>query len=430
MKTRIMLTIAALFSIALTLGCSAEAAKEKTAKPVKATAVQKHSGTSSVRYSASIRPAAQLDASFKVSGYIDNIGRVKDHNGQWRYLQAGDVVSKGTVLARIRQSDYVARVNEAKSQGGEARSAIASYSAQLKEATAAVQTSEAQVEEAKANFERARLDFNRAQALLETQSITKPEYDAARATYEMAEAKFGASKGQLQVAQAKVAIAKSQISVGESRLKTAEAATASVSIPLLDTELRAPMSAVVIERKIEVGTLVSQGTPGFILADVSLVKVAFGVPDIALQTLKLGDTLSVTTDAVPGTEFSGHISRISPSADQNSRVFDVEVTIANPNGQLKPGMIASVSVSREQAKIEMPAIPLTAVTRAKDKPDGYAVFVVEERGGESVARLRNVELGESFGNSVAIVSGLQPGEVVITSGATQVADGENVKLIP
>ena len=430
MNTKLALIIVPLFYLSVMTGCRAEAAKENSAKPVKAKAVEIYAANTSVRYSASIRPASQVDVSFKVGGYIDSIGQVKDESGHWRSLQAGDTVAKGTVLAKVRQSDYAARVNEAKAQHGEATSAVDSYTAQLKEAVAAVETSKSQLEEATAYFNRTKLDFSRAEALFATHSITKPEFDAAKANYETAEAKVGAARGQLQVAQAKIAIAQSQIEMGQSRVKTAEAATASVTIPLIDTQLRAPMSAVVLERKIEIGTLVAQGTPAFTLADLSFVKVAFGVPDMALQTLHLGDKLSISTDAVREREFTGHVTRISPSADQNSRVFDVEVTIPNFDAQLKPGMIASVSVGGDTVKTEMPAVPLTAISRSKDKPDGYSVFVIVEQNGKTVARLRNVELGQSFGNSVTIASGLQKGEVVITQGSTQVTDGEPVRLIP
>jgi membrane fusion protein (multidrug efflux system) len=159
------------------------------------------------------------------------------------------------------------------------------------------------------------------------------------------------------------------------------------------------------------------------------VKAAFGVPDLALQNFKLGDTLTMTTDAIPGTEFTGHISRISAAADQSSRVFDVEVTIPNPQGLLKPGMIASMAVTETGATTEFPVVPLTSITRSKVDPNAYAVLVVEETGGRHVARMRNVTLGESYGNSVAVNSGVKPGEIVITTGVTQVADGEEVRLM-
>jgi len=432
MKIKITVKVAAfMWLVSLLLGCSTAHTEEKQPKPVKVRAVETHSTSSSVRYSASIRPAAQVDVAFKVSGYIETITQKKDPAGQWRHLQAGDVVSKGTVLARVRQSDYMARVNEAKSQNGEARSALEANNSQLKEAIAAVETARAQVNDSQASFQRSELDFERARILFSTQSITKPDYDASRAQYEMAQAKLEAARGQLKSAEARIAVSRAQISAAESKIKTTEASTFSATIPLQDTQLKAPMSAVVIDRKIEIGALVSQGVTGFVLADLTSVKAAFGVPDLALQSLKLGDTLRVTTDALPGTEFSGHISRISPSADQTSRVFDVEVTIPNPESKLKPGMIASLSVN-EAAGVQtnVPVVPLTSITRSKDDPNAYAVLIVEEREGKKLARMRKVTLGESLGNAVVVTSGVSAGETVITTGVTQVADGELVSVIP
>jgi RND family efflux transporter MFP subunit len=325
----------------------------------------------------------------------------------------------------------VAKVNEARSQTGEARSSLETSSAQLKEAATAVETSRAQLKDSEASFQRATLDFERAEALFATQSITKPDFDAAKERFEVSKAKLDAAKAQLAVAEAKVSTARYQIGAAESRVRTTEATVYTASIPLGDAQLRAPLSAVVIERKIEIGQLVSTGTPAFVLADLSSVKAAFGVPDLALQNFKLGDTLTMTTDAVPGTEFKGHISRISAAADQSSRVFDVEVTIPNAEGLLKPGMIASMSVTETTgASAQVPVVPLTAITRPKADPNAYAVLVIEDAGGRQVARMRNVTLGESHGNSIAVNSGVKAGEIVITTGVTQVADGEEVRVMP
>jgi multidrug efflux system membrane fusion protein len=425
MNTKQTLTlITALALIALTIGCKTKA-QEKTVKPVKAKTVETHSGTSSVRYSASIRPSSQVEIAFKVGGYVESI-----KNAEGRHIQAGDVVMKGAVLAGLRQSDYAAKVNEARSQTGEARSTLDTNNAQLKEAITAVETSRAQLRDSEAALTRARLDFERAEALFSTQSITKPDYDAAKERFQVNTAKFEAAKAQLAVAEAKVNTARFQIGVAESRVKTTEATVYTASIPLGDAQLRAPMSSVVIERKIEIGQLVSTGTPAFVLADLSSVKAAFGVPDLSLKNFNLGDTLTMTTDAVPGTEFTGHISRISPAADQSSRVFDVEVTIPNAQGQLKPGMIASMVVNESGVSTEVPVVPLTSITRSKADPNAYAVLVIEEAAGRHIARLRNVTLGESYGNSVAVNSGVKPGEIVITTGVTQVADGEEVRVMP
>lgn len=431
MKTQRMFVAVALVLLGLVMmGCSKEVAKQKTAKPVKVKPVETHSSASNVRYSASIRPATQVEVAFKVSGYVDDIAREKDPAGQWRYVQAGDIVRKGLTLARVRQSDYAARVTEAKSQVGEARSALEANSSQLQEATAAVDTARAQVADAKASFDRNKLDYERAQILFGSQSITKPEYDETKSKYEVAAAKLEAAKGQLKAAEAGIATARAQIGVAESRIRTAEASTASASIPLQDTHLKAPMSAVVIERKVEIGTLVGQGTAGFVLADLSSVKAAFGVPDTSLQNLKLGDPLKITTEATPGTEFNGYISRISPSADQNSRAFEVEVTILNELGLLKPGMIASLNMTEGTvAAVPMPIVPLTAIRPAAESPDVYAVLVMEEREGKQFARLRPVTLGEPVGNAIVITKGLNAGELVVTTGVSQIVDGEQVSVV-
>ena len=421
---QLLLIITAVALIALTIGCKTNG-QEKTVKPVKVKSVETHTGANVVRYSASIRPSSQVEIAFKVGGYVESI---KSADG--RHIQAGDIVMKGTVLAQLRQSDYAAKVNEARSQTGEARSALDTNNAQLKEAITSVETSRAQLKDSEASYERAKLDFERAEALFATQSITKPDFDASKERFEVCKAKLAAARAQLAVAEAKVNTAKYQIGAAESRLKTTEATVYTASIPLGDAQLRAPLSAVVIERKIEVGQLVSTGTPAFVLADLSSVKAAFGVPDLALQNFKIGDTLTMTTDAVPGTEFTGHISRISAAADQNSRVFDVEVTIPNLEGLLKPGMIASMTVNEVGATKEFPVVPLTAVTRSKVDPNAYAVLVVEEVNGKHVARMRSVTLGESYGNSVAVNSGVKPGEIVITTGVTQVADGEEIRVMP
>jgi RND family efflux transporter MFP subunit len=420
----------ALVLLGLMMGCSKEAPKQKAAKPVKVKAVETHASMNNVRYSASIRPATQVEIAFKVSGYVDDIAREKDPAGQWRYIQAGDIVRKGATLARVRQSDYAARVNEAKSQVAEARSALEANNSQLQESIAAVDTARAQVADAKASFDRNKLDFERAEILFRSESITKPEYDETKSRYEVAVAKLEAAQGQLKSAEARVAMSRAQIGAAESRIRTAEASTASASIPLQDTHLKAPMSAIVLERKIEMGTLVGQGTAGFVLADVSYVKAAFGVPDTSLQSLKLGDTLTVTSDATSGTEFKGYISRISPSADQNNRAFEVEVTISNELGLLKPGMIASLNLSPGSiAASPLPIVPLTAITHLPQNSTAYAVLVMEEREGKQFARLRPVTLGESVGNAIVITSGLKSGEMVVTTGVSQIADGEPVAVV-
>src|SRR6185503_13217187 len=178
-------------------GCGKTETKVKVAKPVRVRSVESHSTVSNVHYSASIRPSSQVEVAFKVGGYIDAIAHSKDGN-QSRHIQAGDIVSKGTVLARVRQSDFAAKVNEARSQQGEAKSALETNNAQVKEAVAAVETAQAQVQDTRASFDRATLDFERAKALFANEAMTKPDYDATKAQFEVAKAKLEAAEGNLR----------------------------------------------------------------------------------------------------------------------------------------------------------------------------------------------------------------------------------------
>ena len=118
-----------------------------------------------------------------------------------------------------------------------------------------------------------------------------------------------------------------------------------------------------------------------------------------------------------------------PAADAKSRVFEIEVTIPNPHQALKSGMIAALEVAAAPAQ-PVTVVPVSAIVRARDQSGQYAVFVVEENGGQAVAHSRTVKLGEALGNTMVVLEGLSAGERVITTGATLTLDGQRVQVIP
>jgi multidrug efflux system membrane fusion protein len=136
-----------------------------------------------------------------------------------------------------------------------------------------------------------------------------------------------------------------------------------------------------------------------------------------------------------GAAFAGRVTAVAPAADPQSRVFDVEVTIPNRDGRLRPGMIGTVvlgSARIDRAASGQPriSVPLTAIVRAGEDEKEYALLVVERQGDGEIARLRRVGLGDVIGNGVTVTSGLILGERVIVSGAQLLADGEAVRVIP
>jgi len=407
MNTRRYLIIAALFACGL-ITCCTKVAKtvDQPPTPVKVNTVESYSAPGGARYSASIAPGSQVQVAFSVGGFLEKIMQVKGADGRLRNVQQGDAVSSGAILASVRTKDYSVKVDQA---GG-----------QLAQALASLATSTSQLGEAEASAEKARLDFERAQALFATQSLTKSDYDSA--------------KTQHDVSSARVQTARSNLAVVQAQIAAAEAAHTAATISRDDTLLRSPLDGLMLQRAVEVGELITPGKPAFVLADTSFVKAQFGVPDLEVHNLKLGSSLTVELDALPGREFTGQITSVSPSADQKTRLFEVEVSIRNPGRELKVGMIASLTLgpaTRPTPGDEgVPVVPLNAIVRSKEQPDQYSVFVVDSAGGKERALLRHVSLGEAYGNRVAVKSGLKAGDRVVIAGGSRLVEGESVQVIP
>jgi RND family efflux transporter MFP subunit len=251
-----------------------------------------------------------------------------------------------------------------------------------------------QVSDAEAGLRQAQADYERAAQLYENRSVSKAEYDAAYARY----------------------------TAGIARRSQA-------AISLNDATLRSPLDGVILRRTAEVGSLAGPSVPGFTIADTRVVKVVFGVPDVVVAGLRPGGRLAIQAEAMPGVALNGRITRISPSADPSSRVFEVEAALPNPEGRLKVGMLATLRLG-DQPRAASLYVPLAAVVRPAGDSTGYAVYVVRDSAGRRSARIKPVRLGEASGNLIAVHEGLQPGERVIVRGATIVADGQPVQVIP
>jgi RND family efflux transporter MFP subunit len=342
------------------------------ARAVKVLEPQAAAAPSGTRYAVTIQPWQQIPLSFKAAGYVDDVLKRRGADGRARPVQAGDTVPAGARLARVREGDYRERLNQA--------------TASLRELQASLTKSE--------------LDRERARALFAAEALTKADLDAAEASYDANVARLASARAQIELAD----------------------------IALRDTALVAPGSGVIL------GSLVGSGTVGFILGDISVVKAVFGVPDSLVGRIALGQPLEVRSDAFPGERFTGKVTGVSPSADQQTRVFDIEVSIPNAGARLRPGMIGGVEIPADAASTAAVggelAVPLAAIVRPAGASDRFALFIAEGQGDHATVRSRTVALGTVTGNLVAVTSGLQPGERVVVMGASLLKDGEAVRVIP
>jgi multidrug efflux system membrane fusion protein len=377
---RKLLTVALITgSLSPLAACSeVQGSEEPLVRPVKVEEARMPEQRPGTRYSVSIQPYEQVAVAFKAGGYVDGVLQRRDADGRVRALQPGDQVTAGTVLARVREADYRERLTQAESS----------------------------LQEVETSLVKARLDWDRAQTLFAAESLTKPELDAAKAAFESAAARVASGRAQVEIAR----------------------------LSLADCVLASPISGIVLERRIESGSLVGSGSVAFLLGRVADVKAVFGVPDSLVQRMIPGQKTAIRTEAFRDGVFPGHVTGIAPSADPQSRVFNIEVTIPNADGRLKPGMIGTIEVPSDESTAELAesgtAVPLAAVVRSNKNPDGYSVFVVESAGGHEVAHARPVVLGPAAGNVVSVTRGVQLGERVITMGANLVNDGDAVRVIP
>ncbi|MBV9084984.1 MAG: efflux RND transporter periplasmic adaptor subunit, partial [Acidobacteriaceae bacterium] len=194
-----------------------------------------------------------------------------------------------------------------------------------------------------------------------------------------------------------------------------------------DTNLVAPISGEIVAKQLERGDLVNAGTLAFTLDNTRVVKVDFGVPDNMLPHFKMGAPVPVELEAL-GRSFTGRVTQVAASANRESRVFNIEVTLPNADRSLRVGMIATVRVDQADPQI-VPVLPMTALITAESGSNDYSVFTIRERDGKQFAQLKSVRIGEAVGKSVVINEGLLPGERIIVNRTNQLADGTLVRVI-
>jgi len=185
--------------------------------------------------------------------------------------------------------------------------------------------------------------------------------------------------------------------------------------------VRSPISGVVGKVYVDVGQTVAPTMPVASVANyTSKVKVKASVSDQDLRFVSKGAAGIVTVNAFPDTVFEGKVTKVTPVLDQMSRTATVELVVDNRSRKLIPGMACGVELELERAE-DVVALPLTALFT-----NGFSKIAVLD---DDVARFREVVIGLRGNRLVEIVSGIEPGEKVITTGKERVEDGGKVKPV-
>jgi len=189
----------------------------------------------------------------------------------------------------------------------------------------------------------------------------------------------------------------------------------------LGTPIVSPIAGRVIDKPIEVGSVVSAKQLLLTIADLSQLIIRTAVSELLLPRLKTGQKISVRLDAYPGQEFNGTISLISPQVNPATRTGEIEVRVADAASRLKPGMLARLTIVTERRENAL-AIPSDAIIV---KSDGESIVFVAQ---DSVAHLRVITTGLITKTHTEIRDGLHAGDKVVVMGQELLKDGMPVKM--
>jgi membrane fusion protein (multidrug efflux system) len=250
----------------------------------------------------------------------------------------------------------------------------------------------AQLAAAEAQRDLSRINFKRMQDLVNQGVISRADYDKATAEQKANDAKVEEIRATIQ-------------------RKT----------------IRAPFPGVLGLRKVNLGQYLSAGNEVVSLQSLDPIYVNFAVPQESVGRVRAGQTLRVTTSDIAGARFTGKVTAIDSVVDEATRNVQVQATISNPGSRLHPGMFAEVELVTGASR-QVIALPASAINYAPYGDSVYVVSDLKDQNGRAYRGLRQqfVKTEGTRGDQVAVVSGLNPGEEVVTSGGFKLRNGAAV----
>ena len=308
----------------------------------------------SLTFSANLDPIWSADISPKIGGRLNRL-----------YVDEGDAVSAGQVLAQMDSAEIASAVYQA----------------------------EGNLYMAQATREDAAADHQRNAKLYEQGALSRREYDNSRFKQESSSGSYSAAQGGLNVLRERLA----------------------------DTTIRSPRAGVVTRRYIHEGNYVNNGVAIISVADTTELLAVADVGEGHIGEIYLGASVDVKVEAYGGEIFKGKITRISPMAQLPARTFKVEISIPNKENRLRAGMFASISIQGQLKKNAL-VIPQSAIVMREDQK---TVYVVDQN---NVIQQKLLEIGSVNDGMVEVLSGLSEGDRIVTAGQNRLRQGTKVSL--
>jgi HlyD family secretion protein len=359
--------------------------------PSKLAKVEKGDLAKSVVATGKVEPITKVEVKSKASGIVKKL-----------YVEYGDRVKKGQLLAQLDKVEIEAGVEQAR---------------------ATLEAAQANLKGAQADYERSKVDaegpdvpllkksYERNLQMQKDGVVSQSSLDDAEKDYRMAVNKQNVARAQMTVLQAKIAQAQAQVAQDQANLKQLDE-------QLSYTDLQSPIDGIVLSRDVEVGDAVSSilvlgssATLVMTIGDTSEVYVKGKVDESDIGRVYLGQPARIKVESFKDKTFKGVVNKISPMGVEKDNVttFEVRVSISNPTLELKANMSANAEILLEEKKNVLMA-PEAAMIYDKDR---NAQVEIPDAKGPNGKKKVSVKLGISNGVKTEIISGLTEKQKVV-----------------
>jgi multidrug efflux pump subunit AcrA (membrane-fusion protein) len=342
-----------------------------------------------------VKSKTQILIASKVQGYVRDVR-----------ARQGDRVEPGHELVIVDERELSTRAERARAGLAEAEMGLDEVKRMREEADAALRSAEADRVYAEQTATRYR-------QLWERGLISAQDYDSTASRQESTTAAVDQARARIASLRSREAQMRHRIDQAKAELRTAE-------IALGDTRITAPVTGVVVDRRVEPGDLAVPGQPLLVLDDPRAYRLEAEVGESAVGRVRVGQRVPVTLDAL-GRAVEGRVAEIIPAADPTSRTVTVKLDLPT-DLDLRSGLFGRARFSGGERQAL--TVPLSAVV---ERGQLTTVYVVD---AQNVARLRLITIGERRAARVEALSGLAAGERIVVDVTDRVRDGSRVATAP
>lgn len=342
----------------------------------------------------SLFPFDEVTVSSEVEGRVEQV-----------LVDVGDHVSTGQTIVKVVPTELQLTLDQQRAslQQARARLGLSENGEDFKDVRRAPE-----VKKAAADLADADQKYQRAKTLYEQGLLPKQSFDEAESRLNAARAAYDLSVQTVENLRAQLAQSKAATSLAQKKVG--------------DSIIRAPFAGQVKERSVTQGQYLKVQTPVMVIVNVDPMRVRLRVPEKMAAWVKTGQEVTVSVEAYPGRTFTGKITRINPSVDQQTRAFEVEALIDNREAVLKPGFFVKATIPSSFV-VEALFVPQDALLYVYGV---YKVFVLDG----STVKEKEVKIGERSGDDVEIVEGLAQGErVALASKGQALKEGVPVEIV-